>query len=1689
MKKILLFLLGLIFASTVIGQTVAIYSFSQPAGTFTAISGGTVLGSGTIDDNTYANNLIGFTFTFRGVAYTAFSVTANGWLCMGTTIASTYTPISTGTSNDVIAPLARDLQGLATGELRYQTLGSAPNRTLVVQWLHFAKYGSNGTGDDFNFQVILNETTNVIDIVYGSFVSNAILDATPQVGLSGAARTDFKNRTTTTNWSATTAGGSNAATCALTNIVYPATNLTFEFAPPPPCVAPVAQPTALILTPGVTNMLGSFTASATADNYLVVRSLSNSLSATPTNGVVYTVGAALGGGFVDYFGTARAFTSTGLTANTHYYYYIFAANNGGCTGGPIYLTSSPLTGNIFTLLAPSNICGTKTVGATGADYVNLTYAMFALSNSIMTCPVTLLINSNYSSAGESLPIVVPSVLGSNVTNTLTIKPNTGVTASISGTMNAGMVFKVLNSNTIIDGSNTVGGTTQDLTIANTSTTTPQVLVLGSTGTTPITNCIVKNTIMINGVNSSSAFILSDGTTAGAAGYFNNITIQNNNVQKAYIAMYCIAVVAAGNGSGLLITGNQLNTAGANSIRLCAVYVQGIDGATVSNNTIGNIANTLDAGNITGIWFATGTINSTISGNTLTAMSGTGSAPRGIAISSGTTASNLIITGNSITNISTTSSGSVIGIYFFSTTTGITISKNMISNIKNSNTGGYMATAMYLASTAAVNANCTVVNNAIWDVAGYGYSGYNWNGLGMIIYSGFGYNVYFNTVYMNTEQTSATGIPSALFIYSSVTTAGAIDLRDNIFSTIQTVGTNRYAIYSLAPNTVFSNIDYNDYFTLGPNLGYIASINRATLADIQAGFGGNVNSLALNPTFVGTDLHPTNVAALGHKGITIAGVTTDITGAFRTNPPDIGAYQFAPNQTVTTVAATNLTTTTATLNGSITASNLTVAAEFEYGLTAPAYGTTVTATPPSVSGNTATPINAAIAGLTVNNTYHFRAKGTNGSLIVYGNDMTFSTAVPPVITTAAATVVGATFATMNGTINPKNASTVVSFEYGTVLGGPYPTPVTVPGTYSGNSVQGFSATLSGLVINTTYYFRAKAVNAVGTYYGTEMNFFTTCVTPAAPGAIQGSPSVCKPGTGYVYSVAPVPYAFIYIWTFPVGFSITSYPNSNSVTVDVLNSAVSGSITVKAQSDCGAIGPNSPVFNVTVNSLPVPIVTGTSPVCQFTSNNYTTQPGMTSYVWSATPNGTITANGNVASISWPTTGAKTVGVIYTNPATGCTAAAPGTMPVTVNAAPLPTISGNNNMCINSGYYNYTTDTGPGITGYVWGVSSGGTITAGQGTAVAQVVWNTPGAQYVTVNYNNSFNCSAPTATVYNVTVNGLPGSAGAITGSSTVCLGSNGVAYAVPPITNAISYVWSLPAGATIATGNGTNSITVDFATNAVSGDITVYGNSLCGNGPVSAPFHVTIAQLPLAAGPITGVDSVCAGEMGVPYSVAPVTNATGYVWNLPAGVFMVSGANTTNITVDIALGANSGNMSVYGTNSCGNGVVSATFPIVVKPVPPTPYIYAQGNTLFSNAPAGNQWYYEGAAIVPGTGQSLVAQYTGWYWDVVTLDGCASDTSNNIYMVVTGMNEPKGSSFVVYPVPNDGLFKLIMNSPSAELFNISISNNIGVTIYTKENVTAKGPTELVIDLRPIPSGIYTMIIRNANNKVVRKIMVNR
>ncbi|MFZ4412597.1 MAG: T9SS type A sorting domain-containing protein [Bacteroidales bacterium] len=110
-------------------------------------------------------------------------------------------------------------------------------------------------------------------------------------------------------------------------------------------------------------------------------------------------------------------------------------------------------------------------------------------------------------------------------------------------------------------------------------------------------------------------------------------------------------------------------------------------------------------------------------------------------------------------------------------------------------------------------------------------------------------------------------------------------------------------------------------------------------------------------------------------------------------------------------------------------------------------------------------------------------------------------------------------------------------------------------------------------------------------------------------------------------------------------------------------------------------------------------------------------------------------------------------------------------------------------------------------------------------------------------------SPTSTYYiNPTITNLgAGTPGTISGANPVYQNQSNISYTVPTITNATSYVWTLPSGA--SGSSSTSTITVNYGATAVSGNITVKGNNAtCGNGPSkSLPIIVGNTNFTAASG--------------------------------------------------------------------------------------------------------------------------------------------------------------------------------------------------------------------------------------------------
>lgn len=110
------------------------------------------------------------------------------------------------------------------------------------------------------------------------------------------------------------------------------------------CATPASQPQNFSVTSSNYNFIqGSYQPAGGTDEYLVVMSTSNTLTANPLNQTVYNTGDQIGGGTVIKRGTGNSFIRSGLAQNTTYYFFIFSVNS-SCSGGPLYLTTAPLTG-------------------------------------------------------------------------------------------------------------------------------------------------------------------------------------------------------------------------------------------------------------------------------------------------------------------------------------------------------------------------------------------------------------------------------------------------------------------------------------------------------------------------------------------------------------------------------------------------------------------------------------------------------------------------------------------------------------------------------------------------------------------------------------------------------------------------------------------------------------------------------------------------------------------------------------------------------------------------------------------------------------------------------------------------------------------------------------------------------------------------------------------------------------------------------------------------------------------------------------------------------------------------------------------------------------------------------------------------------------------------------------------------
>ena len=248
-------------ASQAISQQAATYVFTTSTGaTLNPMTGATTISPADMDDGVSAVQNIGFTFNFENINYTQFSASVDGFIRLGGTQASAQfsNGVVSTTNIPKLFPYWDDLAlGNATapaGTLSTLLVGTSPNQIRIVEWFVTVPRNTGGAANS-RFQLWLYETTNVIEFRYDTMVGPTI---SASVGIRGAVATpaSFHSVTLTTNTSSTTTAN-NA------NTIVPASGRMYTFTPPPTCSGtPAGGTAALTAIPGCGT--GNFTITGSA---------------------------------------------------------------------------------------------------------------------------------------------------------------------------------------------------------------------------------------------------------------------------------------------------------------------------------------------------------------------------------------------------------------------------------------------------------------------------------------------------------------------------------------------------------------------------------------------------------------------------------------------------------------------------------------------------------------------------------------------------------------------------------------------------------------------------------------------------------------------------------------------------------------------------------------------------------------------------------------------------------------------------------------------------------------------------------------------------------------------------------------------------------------------------------------------------------------------------------------------------------------------------------------------------------------------------------------------------------------------------------------------------------------------------------------------------------------------------------
>ncbi|MBT8316688.1 PKD-like domain-containing protein [Lutibacter sp.] len=565
------------------------------------------------------------------------------------------------------------------------------------------------------------------------------------------------------------------------------------------------------------------------------------------------------------------------------------------------------------------------------------------------------------------------------------------------------------------------------------------------------------------------------------------------------------------------------------------------------------------------------------------------------------------------------------------------------------------------------------------------------------------------------------------------------------------------------------------------------------------------------------------------------------------------------------------------------------------------------------------------------------------------------------------------------------------------------------------------------------------------------------------------------------------------------------------IDIINEVLTNTTDTTISVTYDLTLPSGPTCNdtqfIVVNVAPLPsdatvITGGPQQVCAGDSGNvYNTAviPNATSYVWTLPDGSNVTTPTNSISINYAVTDTSGNLTVHGENSCGIGGESPN-YPITIIAQPTLLSSLTPANICSEDIFNYTP------------ISSAFGASLSWTRAIQPGLSNPPGIgnDDISESLINATNATLPVVYTYTITtiegcintqnvtvlVDPLP-QLTSPTAPTAVCSGSLFNIPLLSDVAGPVSWSRVVFPGIAEASSSGSNFIN-ESLTNTTNATISVpYTITLptstagCTSPPIT--IFVDVEPLPLDAVSITsGPQTVCAGSSGNVYITDVIPNATTYEWTLPNGSIVAT--NFPTITISFALSETSGNLSVHGVNSCGNGGESANYSITIV-APPTlsssltppavcsgePFIYFPTST-----PAGATYTWEralqldisnppGAGIndineilINSTNSPIPVDYT---YTITTPEGCQNTETVTVIVnpLPTLTNPPilpvevcSGTPFIY--TPNSSTPGTILWSRNAipEISEPSVSNSSAPTINETLNNITSFPVSVTYEL---------------------------